>query len=274
MKQLFNPVQPFLYGKRLALTSLLLLLVIALFCYVIFLYGGFEPVAKRKPFELKSLTITLIEMACLAMALCLLRQEEKSWWQAVKWFMIIIVMVELAGLIIGFGYYRNNYYLYYFFMPVSVAFTSWILYACCSEFAEHRRWILYGMLLFFLPYIAEFYFTLTKSGYRLMSQFYICIFFTITCCLYYYHMLRQQNHIRLAQHPGFWIVTGIFVFYFCKTGVVFFFDYFSFPKVTSEIEQYQLRYTRFFVMAALNLILYGSWSYAFICRYREKTSAA
>jgi hypothetical protein len=263
--------KPLIYGKPLAAASILLMLAIGVLSYIIFMDGGFETLAARRPFEYKYTITTAIETICLLLALFLIAKEKKSLWQALLWLMVITVAVELAGNILGYVYYRNNFRLYALFLPVSIAFTSWILYECCKEYFNSRRWILWALAILPLLYLYEFYFPLTKSKYMIITQLYACIFFIITCCLYYYHLLKQEEHIRLMRHAPFWIVTGIFIHYFSKTGIIFFFEYLVAQNKQSIISLENIRPVRYFIMVALNLILYGSWSYAFICRYREKT---
>jgi hypothetical protein len=69
------------------------------------------------------------------------------------------------------------------------------------------------------------------------------------------------------QHPPFWIVTGLFFFNFGSIACNLFFDYLmvKIPKEYIPIN--------YIIFTVLNFILYGCWSYAFICRYRQMISS-
>jgi hypothetical protein len=214
---------------------------------------------------------SIIEIVCFCLALFFLKNEKKTWWGHFVWFLLLTVIVELAGFVIGFVFLHNNYLLYALFMPVSVVFTSWILYKCCSEYFNCRKWIMSGLAIFPVLYLYETFYPLTESKYMIVTNLFICVFFIVTCCLYYYYLLKNDDYFNLLKDPPFWIVTGIFVYYFGKTGTIFFFEYLVRLNLVA-IGNAQLKPVRFFIMAGLNFILYGCWSYAFVCRSRYKIS--
>src|SRR5205085_1435663 len=154
MSSSYHPAtaKPKVYGKPLAVASIILMVLIGSLSYIIFIYGGFETLAARRPFEYKYSITTAIETTCLLLAFFFIAREEKSLWQALLWLMVITVAVELAGNILGYVYYRNNFRLYALFMPVSIAFTSWILYECCRPYFNCRQWILWALAIFALLY--------------------------------------------------------------------------------------------------------------------------
>ncbi|MBS1490189.1 MAG: hypothetical protein JSS93_06665 [Bacteroidetes bacterium] len=77
---------------------------------------------------------------------------------------------------------------------------------------------------------------------------------------YFYHLLHDQTvYIHLISYPPFWIGIGILFFY---VGMFSFYIYFEFI-----IQHLSTNYTHLFsnLMNVFNLILYGSFSIAFLC---------
>lgn len=212
------------------------------------------------------LLTSIIEIICFLCAVLFLRNEGNTWWKGFTWFMLLTVLIEAGGLVCYFIYHQPNHWLYNLFLPVNACFTCWILYKAGTDFFKSRLWILAGFTIFSVIYLYNSI-GFAFKGYSTNASNFISVFFIVTCCIYYYCLLKHEKYVHLVRYAPFWIVTGIFIFNFGRTGCNLAFEYLV--KINTD----QLRPIRFSIFVVLNFILYSSWIYAFFCKSRQRTSA-
>jgi len=207
---------------------------------------------------------SLIEIMALVLAAFFLKNEKQNWWVYFTWYLLLITMIEISAYIMYFVFGEINHWLYNILLPFTTCFVSFVLYKCLRSFTNKRWWFIAGLLMFSGIYLFESF----NAGFKLYSSQasnFISVFFIVTSLLYFYYLLKQEGYINLLQYPPFWIVTGIFIFYFGRIGCNFFFDYLV------EMNKDQLRPIRYIIFLVLNFILYGCWSYGFLWKYRART---
>jgi len=208
----------------------------------------------------------LIEIICLLFALLLLRKNA-GFWRYFKVYMFLTVLIETTGWLMRFHWKISNQWLYNIFSPVQVLFLYWIFAKLYPGQAQRKRLMGICVLVFALVYLFEcFYFPFTLFYHYSWIVFSFLII--ITCGLYYFFLLRDEPYIHLATDPSFWFVTGVFVYFFCSSVCTLFFTELVRINIAQNIS---LRYLLFIVF---NFILYGCWSYAFLCRYKQTTSSS
>jgi len=208
--------------------------------------------------------VILFEAACLVFSILFLANKKVGWWRAFIAFLLLTVCVETAAYAIVVLSHRtkSNHWLHNLFLPVETVFTGWILYKISITYFNSKPWTLTGLAVFFFLYFYES----IRSGfteYSILANSMASVWIIIMCCLYYYYLLKQDEYITITKHAAFWIVAGCFFFYFGTTACNLFYIYLESINIKQKIP------IRFFIFAALNFIFYASWSYAFLCKYRQ-----
>ena len=212
--------------------------------------------------------ITLIALTCFIFSFIYLRKIETGWWQHFRWFLLLTTLVEASGYCLYFVYGIKNHALFNAFLPVEYVFISWAMYKLSRPYYNCKPWIGLGLAIVLAIYLYES--TVAKfNGYSTNSTIGASIFFTIIAGMYFYHFMKSEHYEKLAAFAPFWIVAGIFIFYFCGTGINFFFNYLASVNTANP---FNLKLTRYKIQIILNFILYAFWAYAFVCRYQQTIS--
>ncbi len=181
------------------------------------------------------------------------------------YFLLLTTLVEGTGYIVYFVLHKpNNYWVFNAFLPVEILYLSWLFFKILPPNWTNRIFLISGAVLFLCFYFFESAtssFLLMSNTAKKMAGFYI----TLLCLLYYYGLFKSNEYIELKKSVAFWIISGCFLFYVSSIVCDIFFDYLLI------INYKNLKPVRYLIFIFLNLIMYGCWSYAFICRYRQKT---
>ena len=205
----------------------------------------------------------IIELLCFFCALYYLRHEKKGIWYWLPWFMLFTSITDGSGWLLSILYpTAKNHWLYNLILPVTVLFIWWIFYNIYKPLYDSRIWLIVCLLIFSISYVVE---TINKGFliYNFTTVTITGVLFVIASGWYYYLLLKQEEYLNLMHHPPFWIVTGIFLFYFGGTAISLFFEDLMKLNIAKGIP------VRSFIAPVLNLAFYGSWAYAFRCRYQH-----
>jgi hypothetical protein len=210
--------------------------------------------------------ITDLVFLCFLVALALLTNKRSGWYVHFTWFLGLSFLVELSGYLTFFVFGHSNHRIFNFFMPVEILFIGWIMLKVFRPLKD-ARWLI-GIMwtVLFTVYLWEN----IRSGFREYSTVTSIVFsagMVLACLLYYFHLLRSEEYLNVYRHEDFWIVTGLFLFYFVQTGCNFFFDYLAI------INKDTIKPIRYDIFIVLNFILYAAWAYAFLCRYKKTISS-
>lgn len=208
--------------------------------------------------------VIIVEFICFVFSLLYLAKEKTGLYSYFKWILLLTVIVEtVAYLMIVLLHQKTNHWFHNLYIPIDACITCYILHTLNKKYFNTKPLIIIGLSIFFILFFYESIVSNFKA-FSSLSKGFVSVFFAVLCCLYYYYLLKQDEYINLAKHPPFWIITGCFFFYFGRTACNFFYNY----LVT--INQKTGNPIRYFIFIVLNFILYSSWGYAFICKYRQK----
>ncbi|SEM32883.1 hypothetical protein SAMN05216436_103221 [bacterium A37T11] len=203
------------------------------------------------------------EIVALVAAWYFLRGDTGAWrWQ--RWFLAVVLVVELAGTAISQYGHRSNHWLYNAFIPVHFSFISWFLYTRINVLKPHPVYVLYSWLVLFgIYYSGESW----QHGFREFSRKSMIIVEVALClaCSYYYILIspkRQVNFFKL-QADLFW-VHGVLIFYSLRLA----FDFFL-PGLLMHAYRMAGVYVSVWINIFLNLLNYALWSYSFYCYYQK-----
>jgi hypothetical protein len=208
----------------------------------------------------------VFETICLIIAFRYLSVVESSFWRSFRWFMLITVIVEITGHVLR-SYDIKNHGLYNMYLPVEASFKYYVLYRLCRNYFKVGYWIIPFAGIFCILYLSEGFMN-GFNRYAYITNSVMSVSIVITCCLYYYYFLKKEEYVNIYTHAPFWIITALFFFYLGSTACNVFWSYLSNIYATQHIP------VRFIIFSLLNFIMYGCWSYSFICKYRQTISSS
>jgi hypothetical protein len=208
--------------------------------------------------------ITLcLEFACLVVAFFFLSKERDIQWQCFKIYLLFITILEMCGWAMWFIFKIKNHWLYNLELIVTFCFITWFFTFEFRKYNVSKTFLSAIVTIFFSFW---FYEIIGKGIFQYAKNTAIIrsILFLVCSCTYYFYLLKAPEYIVLSKHSSFWIISGVFFFYFCSTLTNLFF---------SELVKIFLAdgpALRHYIYIFFNLILYGLWAYAFKCRSQQR----
>ena len=179
-------------------------------------------------------------------------------WRSMIAYLLITCIVEILGIYIAKKVHNNNW-VYNIFLLFETGFNSLMFAYLLDKYLRSKLLIISGLALFSVLYLLGLidhgFLLYNNLTYTVMSVIYV--FYSL---YYYYYLIKDESYINLKHSPEFWWVAGTLFFYFSTT-VCNLFD--------EKLEKIMITKTQnisYFIFQALNIILYGCWSYSFICR--------
>ncbi len=210
------------------------------------------------------LTISLnLIFVTAALLFSLLILKERQVWKIFFPYLLIVLLTESYGAYLRLSGIFNSY-VYNIFMPIYLyTFSLILLYILKAQKLLRYKYLLLSCIVLF--YVFIFYrFGISKllSEILVTSNF----IFSILCLIYLYRLMSDNLSINILKLPEFWIVVGILVYSFGSITVWLFMGLLNTIYQTMQLPLRQI------IMLFLNGFLYGSWSYAFLCKYQQKIS--
>lgn len=203
------------------------------------------------------------ESICLSFALIYLRKSN-DWWVLFIPYLIIVLVTETYGLFLIMHLKQaNNYWVHNLYLPIYFCFIFFALFKIKNGLIKIKKWMyilpVFILASYFYESVLHHFHNLSIITYNIFN-----VFIVLICCNYYYYLLKNDHFIDLKKHAPFWIITGLFFFSFGSISYLFF-------DALSQINIKNGLPIRPIIFIILNFILYSCWSYAFLCRYRQKT---
>jgi hypothetical protein len=206
---------------------------------------------------------TVSEAICLLIALLSFKKSDIISIVSI-FFLFITCATEMTAIPIKKHYIADpahvisNAWLYNILLVFQMTFFSFLFYHLLNKFRDNRAIIYIGFAVLVVLYIVDVtnhgFFEYNNLTNTVMSVLMVCYGF-----YYYYNLLNNNSYINLRYSSEFWLATGVVLFYFGDTGCNLFYEKI---KPILPPNKHYLGY----IYNVLNVILYGCWSYAFICR--------
>lgn len=209
---------------------------------------------------------TIVETLCLLVALFCLWKDTGSVYPSMILFLFITVVAEMMGVHFKKLYLadrihnHSNAWIYNILLIFQAGFTYVFFHSLLSRY--HKKYT--ALILSTLVLLAILYtYEVSIDGvfkYHNLTNTVMSIILILLGLFYYYHLLKDDEYIKLKHSSSFWWVAGTLFFYFGTMACDVFYTKLSTITVTPK------HYLTYYIYNALNLILYGCWSYSFICR--------
>lgn len=208
---------------------------------------------------------TIAEWIAFIAAIILLRKRTGRW----RLFIVLLfltIVVEAIGWFEAYHLKRaNNSTPFNFLLIINLNFVLWIF--CDAEPLRRNRrtfyWVMTIFSAFALVNIIRFQ---GLHHYNSITDVVADITMATMSCYYFYAVLHEDRFRNLLRDEYYWLAMGTLFYSLGATLLFLFLDYFLayYKKTGFNVFSY-LNYS-------LNVLLYGSYVLAFICRYRNTKS--
>jgi hypothetical protein len=211
-----------------------------------------------------SLNIAIEVVTCLIAFFCLYNDKRLAW-RLIPFFMAFTCIVEITGRWLHINKKSNDWVYNVYLIAEASVITAMYRYSI-KKYTQKIKFIGAGGLILILLYSYEIIvhgiLSYNDDTETAMLGLFICY------GLYYYYLLMDNEvYHKLYTYPPFWWVAG--TLFFCFGSIVS--DlYYTFLNAKA----WPLFTSRYSIFNYLNIILYGFWTYSFICRYHQRKSIA
>jgi len=192
---------------------------------------------------------------CLIVTLICLANDASFIWRSMILYLLVTCIAEFSGIYVERNGHLNNW-VYNIFIVFEAGFTN-LMFAHLFNKYHKSRIVIIGVILF----VTLFIYQLVTDGlfkYNNLTFTAMSVIYVIYCLYYYLLLIRDEHYIDLKYSSAFWWVTGTLLFYFGITACNLFGNQLRAIKIYQHLSH--------FIFAGINIILYGFWSYSFICR--------
>lgn len=202
---------------------------------------------------------TITEMLCFFIAIICLYKDNVWIWKYFTLFLLITCLAELTGIYLKRNNHPHNAWIYNILMVFEMGFVYLMYLKIFRQYTKAKTIIICGIAVFALLYAYELLnhgiFVYNNLCYTVMS-----VIIVVCALFYYYGLMNNDEYIQISYSAEFWWVTGGLFYYFGETACDLFYDKLSAVHIT---EMHSLTH---YIYNTLNVLLYGCWSYSFICR--------
>jgi len=199
---------------------------------------------------------TAIEMLCFLMAVICLLKDKNRVWKYFGFYLLIVCLAELSAIYLRRFLHHNNQWPYNISMIFEAGFISLMFNNLFNYYFNSKKYIIGGLLLLFIVYIIDIrihgFMFFNYNTNNIMS-----VLFSLYALCYFYLLLKDDSYVDLKFSADFWWVMGVLLFYFGSTAIDLYWG-----KDESQAKQILSSY----ILKVLIILLYGCWSYSFICR--------
>lgn len=215
----------------------------------------------------KYITLTTgAEVICFLVSIICLLKSNSLIWRCFIPYLLITCITEFIGIYLKRNHHTNqwpyNILLIFQILVVSVMFMQLF-----NNFIKSKVIVTCGLILLIVLYMYD----IVIHGFLLFNELTynaMCVLFVLYCLYYFYLLLNSEQYIELKYSPEFWWICGALFFYFGSTAVNLFRDLLT-PIIVNGLN------ITHYIYIILNTILYGFWSYSFICKkWLTQTSKA
>ncbi|QXV64315.1 hypothetical protein INP83_14615 [Mucilaginibacter sp. 21P] len=207
---------------------------------------------------------TASEFICFLVAFVFLWKDKSTTWKMLIAFLLLTCVTEVTGIYMREFLQIRNYPVYNVYLLFECGFTSYFFYHLYRPYNYHIKWLYVWYGIFMLIFLSEMLHNNFK-GFTSATASIMSVVFVLASLYFYYLKLRDEKFEPLLYSASFWWVNGALFFYFGSTACNIFMDYLAeYESITYNNS------IRYIIYNVLDVIMYACWSYAFICRYRQR----
>jgi hypothetical protein len=128
-----------------------------------------------------------------------------------------------------------------------------------------KQILLYCLILYPAIFLVNILLIQGSVVFHSMTYALGCLLIIFSCIFYLWEMFQQTYSGNLARQPEFWICSGLLFYYTCT------FPFYGTTNLVMALPKVILR-NLLFIFELLNILLYLSFTIAFLCRPRNRKS--
>jgi hypothetical protein len=203
------------------------------------------------------------EILCFLVGLICIVNDKSTAWRVLVAYQLITCLVEFTGI-----YFRHqhasNAPVYNIAIVAECVTVSYFFYYLLCPYFKPLKPLVAWLVLFVAIYVYELLVISHFKYFVDITASVMSVAFVLASLIYYYQEHKAHEYRALMSSPEFWWVNGTLFFYFGSTVSNIFFQYLAREDTTFYLT------ARYIIFNGLNVVLYACWSYAFICRYRQR----
>jgi len=198
-----------------------------------------------------------IEIICFITALICLWKDKSSVWRSFSIYLLITCIAEITGVALRKSHHYNQW-VYNTSLVFEAVFNSLLFGSILNKYINSKPLILSGLAIILFVYVYD----LSTHGFFIFNDYtatVMSVIFVVYSFYYYFLLIKDEQYTDLKRDAYFWWVTGALFFYFGSTVSNVFYGFLG----TIKFNGHNITY---YSTGALCIILYGCWTYSFICR--------
>jgi hypothetical protein len=210
---------------------------------------------------------TIVEIICFVIALLCLTTDANPVWRITVFFLFVTCVAEMAGIYVKHHYLsdrvhiHSNAWVYNILIVFQAGFFSLMFHHLLNQYGNSKPLILSGLTLLVIIYAYEI-FTHGFFVYNELTNTVMSVLIVLYSFYFYYYLIKNEAYVKLKNSPEFWWVAGILFFYFGTTACNLFYNLLASLIIYTKQSFSYFKYLYY----AFNILLYGCWSYSFICK--------
>ena len=178
-------------------------------------------------------------------------------------FLFITVVVEFFGYYLSF-HHRTNIELYDLFGVFEFSFYFWFLRMVIRNSVAKK--IILGLLLIYPIFsLINIFLIQGVSSFPTVTYATGCLIIVIMTVYYFFELFMLPRGTHLFRDPLFWICFGLLLFYCCS------FPIFGLSNFLAKATWFKPRFLGI-LLDLVNILLYSSFTIAFLCRIKIRKS--
>jgi hypothetical protein len=180
-------------------------------------------------------------------------------------FLLLTLLIESNSM---FGLVSRKYTtpMYNVFSIIEFIFYIFILGLIVKN-VRAKRLIKYVVLVFGILAVGNIIFFQKISGFPSLNHAAGCLLIVAICIYYFFELFQISQSVPLVRQPSFWICSGLLFFYCCS------FPIFTAINLLRTLPPFTIK-TLVTIISILNVLLYSSFTIAFLCRLKTRNSTS
>jgi hypothetical protein len=211
-----------------------------------------------------NIEIILVFLSFLASLTTYFRKGTRLFLKIFPFFLFVTLIVEIVGQYLS-DHKRNNTLLYNFFGVFEFTFYFWILRLIIRN-AVAKKIIFHLLWIYPIISLVNIFFIQKLNIFGTITYSLGCLFIVVITIYYFFELFQLPPAIPLLREPAFWICSGLLLYYCCSFPMFALMTHLgkNTPRfITKNLDN---------ILNLLNILLYSSFTIAFLCRPRVRKS--
>lgn len=209
-----------------------------------------------------SLLNIAIEFCCLCLSLFFLTKNRDTFSRITIGYLVVILLTESGGSLWRMVYHKNNSWIFNIYSIFEASYICFGFYILFAKKSFKANWFIIATYLIF---ISSYLIETANHGffkYHTVTNTIVSICFVFLSLVYFLRLIKHEKAFNLQFYSSFWWVSAVVIYYFGGT----MYNLFVFYAIQYNQGLTILVHT----MLVLNFLLYGIWSYSYICSCRHR----